>query len=386
MIKPTVHITKRVQTDAGWRYYPAVEAANGRLKADAVLVDGAERKFDSGTYCLEWREGGRRIRKSIGPDPTEALFAKGRKEAELAAIAAGIVVQPQQGSADSLAASIKKFLSERENKPGTHSAYETALDYFQQSCKAPTAAHVTRDDLVAFVKYLRNVKTPRGKLSARTIFNKANAVSIFLKAVGHPVKLQRGDRPKFTESDVETYEPEELTALWEACRTDDEKLLFQFFLQSGFRDQEVQHATYSDINFHAGTIAVREKPEYNWEPKTYAAREVPLPEPLLAALRERKKHAKNALIFPGRDGKPRINFYRALQLVVSRDESLNADNFWLHKFRSTFATTHLDNGISVVTVQAWMGHKDLASTMRYLRAARGPQVREKVNSAFAALV
>jgi len=41
----------------------------------------------------------------------------------------------------------------------------------------------------------------------------------------------------------------------------------------------------------------------------------------------------------------------------------------LHKSRATFAITCLQGGANLKTVQQWLGHTDLASTMRYLRAA-----------------
>jgi hypothetical protein len=56
----------------GLRYCPAVLSANGRIKPDAVLVDGREEKHSEGAYYLEWREGAKRIRLSIGKDPAEA--------------------------------------------------------------------------------------------------------------------------------------------------------------------------------------------------------------------------------------------------------------------------------------------------------------------------
>lgn len=35
------------------------------------------------------------------------------------------------------------------------------------------------------------------------------------------------------------------------------------------------------------------------------------------------------------------------------------------------------------TVQQWLGHSDMESTMRYLKPSRSEQVREKVNEIFA---
>jgi len=40
-------------------------------------------------------------------------------------------------------------------------------------------------------------------------------------------------------------------------------------------------------------------------------------------------------------------------------------------------------GTDIRTLQVWMGHKDLASTMRYLKAGYGKDLLAKVNEAFA---
>jgi integrase/recombinase XerD len=59
---------------------------------------------------------------------------------------------------------------------------------------------------------------------------------------------------------------------------------------------------------------------------------------------------------------------------------LDPQNFWLHKFRATFATTCLRGGADIRTVQKWLGHVDLASTMRYLQAARGEAAQNMAES------
>jgi integrase/recombinase XerD len=71
-----------------------------------------------------------------------------------------------------------------------------------------------------------------------------------------------------------------------------------------------------------------------------------------------------------------------LKACAERAEFDNQD-FWLHKFRSTFATRCLWAGVDLRTVQQWLGHSDMESTMRYLKPSRGEKVREKVNAIFA---
>ena len=69
------------------------------------------------------------------------------------------------------------------------------------------------------------------------------------------------------------------------------------------------------------------------------------------------------------------------QAVAERAE-LNPEDFWLHKFRATFATRCLWAGVDLRTVQQWLGHSDMESTMRYLKPARNEAVRDKVNQIF----
>ena len=40
---------------------------------------------------------------------------------------------------------------------------------------------------------------------------------------------------------------------------------------------------------------------------------------------------------------------------------------------------HLQAGVDFRTVQKWLDHVDSASTLRYLRPARGKEIQEKVN-------
>jgi integrase/recombinase XerD len=75
---------------------------------------------------------------------------------------------------------------------------------------------------------------------------------------------------------------------------------------------------------------------------------------------------------------------RVLKRTVER-AGLDPAEYFLHKFRATFATTCLQSGVDLKTVQQWLGHTDLASTMRYLRAARGAGVQAKVEAVWGRL-
>jgi integrase len=105
---------------------------------------------------------------------------------------------------------------------------------------------------------------------------------------------------------------------------------------------------------------------------------------LVMSLKTWKAKADKAreLVFPTAGCKPKLNFLDDLKEAAKRAK-LNPADFWLHKFRATFATWSLWAGVDLRTVQQWLGHSDMESTMRYLKPSRSEQVREKVNKIFA---
>jgi site-specific recombinase XerD len=85
---------------------------------------------------------------------------------------------------------------------------------------------------------------------------------------------------------------------------------------------------------------------------------------------------------PTAGGNPKLDFWDCLKAAAKRAK-LNEDNFWLRKFRATFATWALWAGVDLRTVQHWLGHSDMESTMRYRKPSRSQKVQDKMNEIFA---
>jgi integrase/recombinase XerD len=378
----SVNLTKRVQTANGMRYCPVVESANGRVKPDQVLVNGKPERHPEGAYYLEWREKGRRVRMSVGKDAQEAAARRQRKQAELNAVESGVSVLPENGDGKrSVAAAVAGFLEETEltKKPKTLAAYTTALNYFTESCRKLYLHEIERYDLLKFAGFLRDEKNQ----SPRSVYNKFETVMAFLKANSIRGLVGKNDWPRYTEEEPEMYEQDELDKLFKAC-TEEERLWYEFFLMTGMREQEVMYTYWSDVNIAASTVRVSHKPDRNWTPKAYKEREIPIPTKLVKKLKAWKsKSDKNCdLAFPTAGCNPKLDFLDCLKACAERAE-LNNEDFWLHKFRSTFATRCLWAGVDLRTVQQWLGHSDMESTMRYLKPSRSEKVRDKVNEIFA---
>jgi len=363
-------------------YCPVVLSANGRIKPDVVLVADREERHSEGAYYLSWYEGKRLIRLSVGKDAQDAAARRQRKEAELNALNNGVSVLPENGNGHpSVAAAIARFLEETEltKKPKTLAAYTTALNYFTESCPKLYLQDIERADLLKFCAFLRDKK----KQAPRTVYNKFENVMTFLKANGIRGLVGKNDWPRYTEEEPEMYEPEELDKLFAACDAE-EKLWYQFFLMTGMREQEVIYTYWSDVNLAHATVRVSHKPDRGWTPKAYKEREIPIPARLVKSLKAWKAKADKTctLVFPTAGCNPKLDFLDCLKAVAER-ASLGEGNFWLHKFRATFATRCLWAGVDLRTVQQWLGHSDMESTMRYLKPSRSQQVREKVNEIFA---
>ena len=389
-----VNLTKRVQTPHGMRYCRVLQSANGRVRPDVVLVNGNEERHPEGAYYIEWREGPKRVRVSVGKDAQDGAARRLRKEAELNAVNNGVAVVPENGDGRGvlLADAIQEFLDEKriQRKRKTHADYDTVLRYFQQSCTKKHLAEVTRKDLLTFVGYCRDEL----ELSPRTVFNKFARVVAFLKS--HKIKLhERGDAPKFVDEEPEVYEREELDRFFASC-DDGERLWFEFFLMTGMREQEVMHTYWKDIKFSDSVVRVSYKTDLGWSPKAYKEREIPVPAKLVRSLKKlQAKSTSCPLVFPTSGCKPKRDFLDCCKIIAKR-ANLNCgqcdgcrgrakwcEHWFLHKFRATFATWSLWAGVDLRTVQQWLGHSDMESTMRYLKPSRTQAVRDKVNEIFA---
>lgn len=378
-----VNLTRRVTIEGKDRYAPVVVSANGRIKPDYVFVGGKEIKVASGKFYIDWTVGGQRKRKNVGVSAAQAVTAQLRKATELKAKDQGISVVSEDvpDKRRKLDITIVHYLDEiaLNKKRRTLTAYSNSLKLFAEFVGKTHLEEIVRMDLLRFSAYLRDEKEQQ----PRTVLNNFVNVLTFIRSQGITGIVRKGDLPVFVHADVEVYERADLDRFFAVCDRD-EKLMFEFLLMTGMREGEAMHTTWRDINPAHATISMRWKPDYSWTPKAYREREIPVPSKLIQALESAKPAgvSSRALLFPTYTGRRNRHMLEQCKRVAVR-AGLDPDNFWLHKFRSTFCTAHLQNGIDLATVQNWMGHKDLGSTMRYLKPARNEAIRARVDATFA---
>ncbi len=388
MKPPKVALYVWVRLPNGKRTYlkPFI-AKNGKLKKSCAILDGEPHHFDPAIFYLTYDNGEKRVLERISTEPEKAIAAKTDLEIRLQAEARGIALAEPVAAAvptgrptsDAVAAYLEEI--KLIKKKSTYAAYSVALRYFGESCKKKRLEEIDRTDMLRFTAFVRREKGD----GDRTVANQFLNVMIFWKWAGIRTGVNPQDWPKYTEEDPEIYEQADLDKLFAVCDPQ-ERLYFEFFLMTGLRSQEVTHTYWSDIDLGTTpTVKVTAKAAYQWTPKRYKARQIPIPTCLAESLRAAKVNAKPGcpLLFPSDEGKPNGEFLALLKKRAT-DAGLNPDDCWLHKFRATYATWHLWAGRDLLTVGRWLGHspKDLRSTMRYLRPARGADAQRMVNETF----
>jgi len=359
-------LTKRVKIDGQWLIRKPIIKPTGFVTEK--IIHNGQSVHAPGTFVLEWYEAGKRQRKSLTESTHEAQDALRKKRQTLEARAHGLTVVEGPGAKGktSLEAAVREYLEEvqlnRAHK--THLAYKRALEMLVAA--NPGCDFVQdlerRNLMVNFIRAMQEAG-----LGDRTQNNLFGAVVTFLHANQHPV-VTRKDAPDYTETGIETYSAEELGQLFGAC-TADERLVFQFFLGTGCREREVMFATWKDVELTAGTFTVKAKPAMGFKPKDSEERTIPIPSSLVRDLKALKATSKSLLIFPNGQGRPNGHLLRDLKEVAKRGK-LNCghcesthfgkpvtckthavcEQFYLHKFRHTFACMHLLAGVDVRTV------------------------------------
>jgi integrase len=134
---------------------------------------------------------------------------------------------------------------------------------------------------------------------------------------------------------------------------------------TGLRELEVVHLFWSDVSFELQTVRVTAKPELGFYPKRWEEREVPIPVQLIGLLKRHTRRPGCNFVFSSPRGNREYHMLDQCKAVAER-AGLDPGKFDLKTFRSTFASRSLWTGFDVRTVQHWMGHKSLETTMRYL--------------------
>lgn len=143
-------------------------------------------------------------------------------------------------------------------------------------------------------------------------------------------------------------------------------LICLFGMHAGLRRGEIFGLQYGDIDPLKNRIIVQRS--YKGPTKSGKPRQVPLSERLAKAL-ERKDYLTqkpSSAILVNYDPNP------DLKIVCKH---LNIKQITVHDLRHTFATLALESGVSPRTVQSWLGHASLTTTLNIYWSALPSEAR-----------
>ncbi|MGH2866140.1 MAG: tyrosine-type recombinase/integrase [Solirubrobacteraceae bacterium] len=261
---------------------------------------------------------------------------------------------------------------------------------------------LTRDEVRTWWRSLHDPKREGGRLSDRN----ANKLLSELRAIlnwardehrlkDDPTEGIRKHR-ELTSERPDFYSVEEVEALVRHAASDTDALIYRVAAFAGLRRGEIVSLRWRHIDLARGTVHVVDSVSAGDDSRVKDAegRTVPLAPQLAQALAQwRPDDARDDdLVFPGMrrirkrdgemieklDGDALSNRYRD-----ARDRAgLRPLRF--HDLRHTFGSLAVDGGASLVQVQAWMGHSDIKTTMRYLHSKSRTEDAALLDRAFTA--
>jgi integrase len=395
MANTNVTLLWRCKTVNGWRRYPALFAKNGRPRAGVVMIKGRECDAPTGRFQLRYYSGEQQLYEDAGENPVDAMHAHKRLGLKLLAKAsadvAGVKIEEDAPRRRTLLGEFKRFIGEVEDrgKKEARAVYELAGTEFIGCIGRTYADELCREDVVKYQRKLRD-----GGYADRTIHNRCANVYAFLHWLGLDVKKDFPRLPQFEESIPEVYTLAEMAAFFAAVKDAKLALTFELMLKCGLREQEAMYLEWSSVDLERGKLRVRRNPRYGFKVKDKEQREIPIEAAHLARLKAmRKKFPQIYLVTGTRSDKPHTHLLRALKRLVNKAKlqcgscdgcrrKLNpeCEHWFLHKFRATYITMLLREGMDLRTVMKYSGHSDLESVMRYLSPADDERARGIVNS------
>ena len=395
MATKKISLLRLCKTPKGWKRLPIVMGKNGKIRPEYAVYEGMPTHFPEGHYELRMYVDRKAQYKNVGQDATQALATQLQASRvqvvrESAALAGLEIEEPEMRRVH--------FLKKRDEFIARHIARgqvraaekdKMAINGFLDASGHAYADQVTETSILKWYRHLRGLGN-----SDRTIYDKHVSVFGWFKWMGMDTKKLAERPPSYTEKEVSVYHADDLRTLFDSV-DQYQKVVYETLLKTGLRMAEAMHLEWDKIDFRAKKIRVREILEgkdYETSIKDRAERSVPLPDDLAESLKAwHLVRPKSALVLGTRNDTPNWKWLVMLKRAA-RNAGLNCGNCkscrntgecskWIiHRFRATYTTTLLRNGVDIRTVMSYTGHSDMATVMRYLAGADDEPMQKKVSA------
>lgn len=264
-------------------------------------------------------------------------------------------------------------IRDRDWKPSSLSDYRSALN--AHLLPAFRGKRIEKIDPAEIEQWRDELIDERG-LSRRT----ANKLLIILGAILERAVKTHGllrnparDVPKlrvrYDPNAYDFFSPDEIEQLGAAAASDQDRAIYRTAAFTGLRMGELIALRWGDVDFAGEALHVSNSYSLGTltAPKSGLTRTVPMAEQvqmLLKAHRKTIQHGRADLVFPGE----RADYVDGAALRRRYKKSLEKAKLRklrFHDLRHTFGSIAIDQA-TIVQVQAWMGHADVQTTMKYM--------------------
>lgn len=217
-----------------------------------------------------------------------------------------------------------------------------------------------------------------------TLFNKAVEDEVIEVSPMDKVKKPRKNKNESLNRDSKSFTADEVQYIFECLETEKpmHKVLIRLGIDSGCRCGEMLALRWKDINLNTGECSILHSVQYLTgegasltTPKNGETRSIRLSATMCKILKDWRTIQSKELqgkglplsefVLHGKEG-GLLTLKGAIAIARRIGERHGIKNLHLHKLRHTWATLAEQNGLDIVSISKWLGHKNLTTTMIYL--------------------
>jgi integrase len=262
---------------------------------------------------------------------------------------------------------------DRDWKPSTLSDNRSNINaHLNPAFGSRRVEKITADD----IEQWRDELVDERGLSRRTVnkllINLGAILELAVRRHGllrNPAKEVAKLRVRYDPNAYDFFSPDEVAALGAAATSDQDRAFYQTAAFTGLRMGELIALRWGDADFNTEALHVYSSYSLGTltAPKSGLTRTVPMADQIHQLLKTHKKtvpHGRGDLVFPGERGEYldgsalRRRYKKALKAAQLR-------RLRFHDLRHTFGSIAIDQA-TIVQVQAWMGHAEVQTTMKYM--------------------
>jgi integrase len=357
----------------------------------------------AGHWSVFWREGGKRYKRRLGPSRGIKKLSKSaawKRAAEL--LQEHVTVAPEGGTFRELARDYLGWLERvRGAKPSTlrdhrsllaepgvrarRGDHETNGRVMRALGDRPAVA-ITAEELEALLATVEATgASPRTVNKHRAIVSAVFEHGRRRRGLAHNPAAEVDKRKEPQRDSLQVFTVAEVEAIAGTMGDDQDAELVRIAAYCGLRQGELLALRWRDVGEGAITVSRAVSAGEMTGTKSHRVRFVPLiPKAAhaLARLKARGDFTGDAdLVFPNWRGRPMDGGALTRRFKLARDNA-GARSLRFHDLRHTFGSLLAQDGVDAVSIQAAMGHADLATTQRYLHARQASEQVERFARAF----